>query len=73
MHSAKPVLVNVVERPVSMFVAALMERTKIRGVSRDVRLVDWVCVRAGVGGWGGRGSLQKAGLVCVCVPGVGGG
>jgi hypothetical protein len=51
VHSAKPVLVNVVERPVSMFVAALMERTKIRGVSRDVRLVDWVCVC--VRGWVG--------------------
>ena len=39
VHSSKPVLISVVEKPVSVFVAALIERTKARGVSRNVRPV----------------------------------
>ena len=39
VHSAKPVLISVVERPISLLVAAIIERAKGRGVSRDVRIL----------------------------------
>jgi hypothetical protein len=48
VHSSKPVLVAVVERPVSLFVTAMMERTKLRGVSRNVGAAQQLC--KGVGG-----------------------
>jgi hypothetical protein len=37
VHSAKPVLITVVERPVSVYVEIVMERTIKRGLCRNVR------------------------------------